>query len=74
MDSKLKTNRIRIGGMTCANYETKIERRLRKTTGVEKANVSYSEGIAVVTYNVSIVSLENIAAIIEKLIYRGMRH
>ncbi|MCL2120636.1 MAG: sulfite exporter TauE/SafE family protein [Clostridiales bacterium] len=70
MDKRLITKRIRVGGMTCINCETKIERRLRKTVGVEKANASYNEGIAVVTYHSDIVSLEKITALIEKLDYQ----
>ena len=63
---------IRIGGMTCQNCETKIETELRNTSGVEKAEVSYNAGTAAVTYDPDIVTIKDIAAIIEKLDYRAL--
>jgi sulfite exporter TauE/SafE/copper chaperone CopZ len=70
MESGVKTKRLRIGGMTCASCQNKIERKLRGTAGVERAEVSYSAGTAAVTYDAGIISLRNIVAVIEKLDYR----
>jgi sulfite exporter TauE/SafE/copper chaperone CopZ len=69
MESGLKTKKLRIDGMTCVNCQNKIERRLRNTAGIEKAAVSYSAGTAAVTYDTDIISLKDIAAIIQKLDY-----
>ncbi|MDR0819118.1 MAG: sulfite exporter TauE/SafE family protein, partial [Oscillospiraceae bacterium] len=69
-ESGLRTRKLRIGGMTCVNCQNKIEKKLRKTSGVLKAEVSYSAGNAVVTYNPDVVSLESITAVIEKLDYK----
>ncbi|MDR1069267.1 MAG: sulfite exporter TauE/SafE family protein, partial [Gracilibacteraceae bacterium] len=70
MEPGVKTKRLRIDGMTCASCQNKIERKLLGTAGVERAEVSYSEGTAAVTYDTDIISLKNIVAVIEKLDYR----
>ena len=64
-----KTERIRIGGMTCISCQNKIDNKLRQTAGVEHATVSYSEGTAEVTFNADVISLDEITAIIKKLDY-----
>ena len=70
MDSSLKTEKLRIGGMTCAHCENLIKRKLLNTAGVDKAKVSYRAGTALITYDANIVSLKNIANLIEELDYR----
>jgi sulfite exporter TauE/SafE/copper chaperone CopZ len=69
MNQGIKTARLRIGGMTCVSCQNKIERKLRGTAGVRKAEVSYSAGSAFVTYDADAVSLKDIIARIEKLDY-----
>ena len=69
MNQGIKTARLRIGGMTCVSCQNKIERKLRGTAGVQKAEVSYSAGTAFVTYDADAVSLKDIIARIEKLDY-----
>jgi sulfite exporter TauE/SafE/copper chaperone CopZ len=69
MKSGVKTKKLRIGGMTCVNCQNKIERNLR-AAGVENAEASYVAGTVVVTYDDDIISIESIAAIIEKLGYQ----
>lgn len=69
MDSKMKTKKFRIGGMTCVNCQNKIEKKLRNTAGVESAKVSYSAGTAEVAFDTDIISFKDICAIIENLDY-----
>jgi sulfite exporter TauE/SafE/copper chaperone CopZ len=70
MESKFRTKRLRIGGMTCVSCKNKIERKLRNTAGVESADVSYSAGTAAVVYDADIITLREIEAVIEKLDYQ----
>jgi copper chaperone CopZ len=70
MGSGTKSARLRIGGMTCANCQNKIENKLRHTAGVQSVNVSYGDGTADITYDTDIISLRDIDAVIEKLDYR----
>ncbi|MDR3258890.1 MAG: sulfite exporter TauE/SafE family protein [Fusobacteriaceae bacterium] len=66
MKEKIK---IRIGGMTCTGCQSTIENKLKKTNGINDANVSYNNGTAVITYNADVITLENIKNIIKKLDY-----
>ncbi len=70
MGTGMRTKRFRIGGMTCVNCQNKIERALRNVAGIGKAEVSYTEGSAVITYDPAVVSLKTVADIIENLDYR----
>lgn len=70
METGIKTKKLRIGGMTCVNCQNKIEKKLRNTAGIEKAEVSYNAGTAVITYDTDIISLKNIVEIIENLDYK----
>ncbi|MDR1066615.1 MAG: sulfite exporter TauE/SafE family protein [Clostridiales bacterium] len=72
MGSRVKIKKLRIDGMTCVNCRDKIEKKLRNAAGVEKADVSYSSGTALVTYDTDIISFKDIAAIIEKLGYKAL--
>jgi sulfite exporter TauE/SafE/copper chaperone CopZ len=65
-----KSCQLRIGGMTCQNCQNKIERKLRSTPGVRSAHVSFGAGTANITYDAAVISLQEIAAIIQKLNYR----
>jgi sulfite exporter TauE/SafE/copper chaperone CopZ len=66
----MKTETIRLGGMTCVNCQNKIEKTLKNTLGVEDAAVSYKSGTAALTYNTSIVTMKEIRETIEKLGYK----
>jgi sulfite exporter TauE/SafE/copper chaperone CopZ/plastocyanin domain-containing protein len=66
----MKTATIRIGGMTCVNCQDRIERALKDAMGVESADVSFSAGMATVTYNASVVTMGEITEAIEKLDYQ----
>lgn len=70
MGSDVRSKRLSIGGMTCVNCQKLIENKLRNTVGVKKANVNYSAGIADITYDTNIISLKEIASIIEKMDYK----
>lgn len=69
MDHRVKTQKLRIGGMTCVSCQNKIERKLQNTAGIERATVSYSAGTAEVTYHPDVISMKEITAVIEKLDY-----
>ncbi|MDR3051370.1 MAG: sulfite exporter TauE/SafE family protein, partial [Oscillospiraceae bacterium] len=69
MQSIVRTGRLHIGGMTCVNCQNKIEKKLRNTAGIKSAQVSYSAGTADISYDTDIISLRDIAAVIEKLDY-----
>ena len=58
-----------IDSMTCINCQNKIEQELKNTAGISKVQVSYSKGQAEIEFNPEIVTLNRIAAIIEKLDY-----
>lgn len=68
---KLSSTQLYIDGMTCINCQNKIEKKLRKTAGIEKVSVSYSKGIAEVTYDAAKISVEDMTAIIEDLGYEA---
>jgi P-type Cu+ transporter len=63
-DSK-KEIQLRIGGMNCSACSQKVERELRKTNGVFKANVNLATEKASVSYNSEIISLEKIESVIK---------
>lgn len=65
----IRTAQLRIGGMTCVSCQNKIEKKLRCTDGVKSAKVSYSAGTASITYDADVLSLKDIAAVIQKLDY-----
>ena len=61
--------RLRIGGMTCVNCQNKIERKLKKTAGIQQAAVSYATGYADLLFDSDVITLKDIKAVIEKLDY-----
>ena len=68
-----KTANLAIGGMTCINCQTKIEKRLLKLEGVSAAKVSWQNGTAKIEYDEEKISLEKITSEIEKLGYKVLR-
>jgi len=58
-----------ITGMTCANCVATVERTLRKTEGVEEASVNYASERASLRYDPDLVSLEDVAAAVERAGY-----
>lgn len=61
---------LHIKGMSCVNCQNKIEQTLCHTTGIEEATVSYNKGIADITYDTDLISLEDIIHVIEDLDYK----
>lgn len=58
-----------ITGMTCANCVATVERTLRKTAGVEEAGVNYASERATVRFDPALVTLEEMAAAVERAGY-----
>lgn len=63
------TKTLKIDGMTCINCENKIEKTLKKINGIISAKVNYSKGIAIVTFDASVIHLSKIEQAIEILDY-----
>jgi sulfite exporter TauE/SafE/copper chaperone CopZ len=56
--------------MTCLGCQNKIERKLRRTAGVARADVSYGAGTADISYDADVISMREVVAVIEGLGYR----
>lgn len=69
MASRTVSETMRIGGMTCVNCQNRIEKKLNNTRGITSASVSYNNGTAKVTYDPSVISSREIAAVIQKTGY-----
>jgi sulfite exporter TauE/SafE/copper chaperone CopZ len=69
MEGAVKTENLRIGGMTCVNCQNRIEKALGNAGGVLRAEVDYNTGAAAVSYDAEIITLQEIRSIIEKLDY-----
>ena len=61
---------IKVAGMSCAACAARIEKGLNRLEGVDKAAVNYAAEKANVTFDPSKVSLQEIAAKVEKLGYQ----
>ncbi|WP_369283618.1 sulfite exporter TauE/SafE family protein [Oscillibacter sp. GMB15532] len=70
MKAGIKAEKLHIDGMSCVNCQNKVEKKLRSTAGVQKADVSYAAGTAAVIYDAEVVSIEELSAIIQKLGYQ----
>lgn len=71
-DTTKKTIKIGVTGMTCAACSSAVERILNKTSGVDEAVVSLATNDAVVSYDPSLCSEENLVEAIESIGY-GVR-
>lgn len=69
MEASKKRIQLRIGGMTCVNCQSKIEKKLIRTKGIVSAHVSYSSGTADIVYEEGTISVKEITAVIEALEY-----
>lgn len=67
----MKKDVLEISGITCQACVAKIERKVSRMEGVERANVNLSTGIGSFFYDADKVKLEEIIATIEKLGYGG---
>lgn len=68
-EPRIKTVKKNIGQMTCINCQNKIEKKLQNTAGIIQASVSYSDASATITYDMDLISLKDITAVIEHLGY-----
>ena len=64
---------LKIDGISCQACVAKIERKLSKTNGVEKALVNISNNMADIEYNEKEIKASEIMKIIEKLGYTPKR-
>jgi|Deesub1362A_J573_1020465.scaffolds.fasta_scaffold00040_172 copper chaperone CopZ len=64
--SELRELRLKVDGMTCESCAEAIRASLLQTEGVMEAEVSYAKGVAVVIYNPSLVSPQEIMAKVPK--------
>lgn len=62
---------LRISGIHCASCVVNIENALRKQKGIKEINVNFATEKAYLTYDVHLVSLDEIKKIITKLGYEG---
>lgn len=65
----INEKKLYIGKMTCINCQNKIERKLKNTAGICRAAVSYSTGLADISYDSDVIKFKDIKRIIEKLGY-----
>jgi len=70
-DVSVKTQALRVGGMSCVNCEGVIRNKLRDTAGINSVEVSYAAGTARVTYDADRITLDRITAIIGDLGYQA---
>jgi sulfite exporter TauE/SafE/copper chaperone CopZ/plastocyanin domain-containing protein len=59
--------------MTCVNCENIIERELSPVAGIDQVKASYSAGTVTITFDESIIGLEEIEKILEKADYFTMK-
>lgn len=64
---------LKIDGISCQACVAKIERKLSRTSGVEKALVNISNNMADIEYNEKEIKASEIMKIIEKLGYTPKR-
>ncbi len=62
-----------IGGMTCANCERIIERKVRNAAGVQQAKVDYTQGTLEVSFDPTKTNLEKLSEIIAALGYQPQK-
>lgn len=65
----MEHTKLYINGMTCINCQTRIQNALKKQPGIKQATVSYETETAVVSYDSSVISLEQIQGLIDELGY-----
>ena len=65
----MEHTKLFISGMTCINCQTRIQNALKKQSGITHATVSYETGTADISYDPSMISLEQIQSLIDDLGY-----
>jgi len=69
MEQMLKRKVLQIEGMTCTSCEIRIENALKKLDGILEVKAIYSSSNVYITYDASVIRLEQIVERIEKLDY-----
>lgn len=62
--------RLRIGGMTCVNCQSKIEQKLGNAAGVQSVTVDYRTGLGEIIYDPDLIGWRDITAVVERLDYQ----
>jgi sulfite exporter TauE/SafE/copper chaperone CopZ/plastocyanin domain-containing protein len=65
----MKTETVRIGGMSCVNCQNRIEKTLKSMDGVGGAEVDFGRGTARISFDEAVLTKEELAAAIRKLGY-----
>ena len=60
-----KKQALHIGGMTCVNCQNRIEEKMKKLSGIDSVSVDYVSGMAIVIYDESEITINEINATIE---------
>lgn len=72
MQSSIKTENLKISGMTCISCENKIKKKLKRTDGILAVEVSYTTSTCRITYDEKKITREEIFRIIEELDYQAV--
>lgn len=70
-ENTLEHQKLYIEGMTCINCQTRIQNALNQLPGITQAAVSYETGTADISYDTSVISLEQIQNQIDTLGYHA---
>lgn len=73
MVENIITQHLKIGGMSCMNCEQHIRERLTKAVGVIKVDVSYKKNYVDITYDGSLVTLQELKNMIEEIDYKVLK-
>lgn len=60
---------LKVKGMSCGHCQNAVEKALTEINGVEKAEVSLEEGVAVISYHAGEAALEDFKNAIEEAGY-----
>ncbi len=69
----MKEAAVKVAGMSCTSCSAAIEKKLGKTSGVEKATINFATEKLHLAYDESQISMDEIGAIVEKLGYIPLR-
>lgn len=70
MDQKLVSKVLQVEGMTCTSCELRIEKELKKLIGVTEVKAHFSKSKVNVTYDINVISIDQIINTIQKLDYK----
>lgn len=61
----MKTVTLQVEGMSCSHCQNAVQKAIKSLKGVDEVKVSLADKTAVVNFDESVVSIENIKAAIE---------